>query len=339
MIKSIFFSFLSVLLAASPSCKKDNALAGINTNQLFAAPTVEELSAVKASWQQRDLTPMDIVIEQTHTISDKLSLQIISFRLYGFKQYAGVLLPVTTKKLPVMFYVGGFGLEQPPVSSLHIQLNAADETLPFIYVVPALRGQSLSLIVRDTEYTSPLSEGSRLDAFDGATDDVIASLSAIGSLFNQADTSKAMIRGGSRGGIVALLTGERDKRFKLVAPVAFSVDFIGLTSTHQNDPTYKAQFLDELIKGTATIAETRMKLIASSPLYFCNQLPETQMHCAENDKITPATQGELLFNTMKKLGLQDRVELFIYKNRDHNNIATGNTEMEERINTFFHQLY
>jgi len=80
-------------------------------------------------------------------------------------------------------------------------------------------------------------------------------------------------------------------------------------------------------------------MIASSPLYFCDQLPKTQMHCAENDWITPASQGEMLLNTMKNRGLGDRVELFIYKSRDHSNIATDNTEMEARINAFFHQLY
>ncbi len=56
-----------------------------------------------------------------------------------------------------------------------------------------------------------------------------------------------MIRGGSRGGIVALLAGERDQRFKRVAPVAFNVDFIGLTANQYNDRTYKEQFLTGLI--------------------------------------------------------------------------------------------
>ena len=153
--------------------------------------------------------------------------------------------------------------------------------------------------------------------------------------FQQADTSRAMIRGGSRGGTVALLAGIRDQRFKRVAPVAFNSDFIALTAQHYNDPTYKVQFLDGLIKGTSTIAQTRQLIIGSSPFYFCKQIPKAQLHAAQNDRITPAAQAELLFNEMKNQGVGDRATLFIYPNLDHSNIATGNTELENRINTFF----
>ncbi|MCH5715629.1 alpha/beta hydrolase family protein [Niabella hibiscisoli] len=197
-----------------------------------------------------------------------------------------------------------------------------------------MRGQYVSLEVDGKILKSALSGGSRFDAFDGATDDVIACLNAVGYLFQQADTSRAMIRGGSRGGTVALLTGIRDQRFKRVAPVAFNSDFIGLTAQLYNDPTYKAQFLDGLINGHITIAATRQRLIASSPFYFCKRLTKAQLHAAQNDRITPASQAELPFNEMKKQGVGDRVTLFIYPGRDHNNIATGNTELESRINAF-----
>jgi dipeptidyl aminopeptidase/acylaminoacyl peptidase len=229
-------------------------------------------------------------------------------------------------------------MEGSPGKILHIDPATAD-SLPFVYVLPALRGLSVSLQVNETEYSSPSSEGSRFDAFDGATDDVIATLNAVGTLFPNADTSTAMIRGGSRGGIVALLTGERDQRFKRLAPVAFNVDFVGLTAMLYNDPIYKAQFLDGLIGGTASIAETRRNMIASSPIYFCSRLPKTQLHCAANDRITPVAQGEMLMKAMKDLGLEDRVELFIYPNRDHSTIGTGNTEMENRIRGFFSELW
>lgn len=138
---------------------------------------------------------------------------------------------------------------------------------------------------------------------------------------------------------LALLAGERDPRFKRVAPVAFSVDMIGLTAKQYNDPTYKAQFLQGLLDGSSIIAETRRLMIASSPLYFCSKLPKTQLHSAEKDKITPAAQGDLLFNAMKELGLQNRVQVFVYPGRDHNNIADGNTELNTRINNFFAELY
>jgi dienelactone hydrolase len=318
------------------SCKKQDALRGIDKSALFATPTSGELETIQTAWQKRDLAPKDITIEETHIINNRLNLNLISFRLFGNKQFAGVLVPVTTKPLPVQLFVYGFSLEDP-ISYQRIKTSTSDtSSLPFIYVVPALRGQSLTLLVNDIEYKSPLSEGTRNDAFDGATDDVIACLNAVAVAFKEADTSKVMVRGGSRGGTVALLMAERDKRVKLAAAIAFPADLLQLTSTHQNDDTYKFQFLDALINGNATLEETRIKMIASSPLYFCQYLPKTQIHFGGKDNITPARQGEVLFNTMKTLGLEANMEFFIYKDRGHSDIS--NNEMEERIKQFFNQL-
>ncbi|MCD2423217.1 prolyl oligopeptidase family serine peptidase [Niabella pedocola] len=327
---------LICLVFGLPSCKKKDLLKGFDKAALFAQPTAAEIDAVKQAWAQRNLKPEQVTIEESQQINTKLSAHIISFQLGNIKEYAAVLTPVTDQRIPVLFYIGGFGTDQEPVNSIKIKLPGED--LPFMYIVPAMKGQYVSMEVGDKRLKSPLSGGSRFDAFDGATDDVIASLNAVGYLFQQADIGRAMIRGGSRGGTVALLAGIRDQRFKRVAPVAFNSDFIALTAALYNDPTYKRQFIEALINGTATIAETRKRMIAASPVYFCNRLPKTQLHCGQNDRITPATQAELLFNEMKKSGAGDRVALFIYPDRDHNNIATGNAELENRINTFFNEL-
>ncbi|MGE9311666.1 alpha/beta hydrolase family protein [Niabella sp. CJ426] len=315
------------------ACKKNDTLKGIDKAALFAPPATAEIDAVERSWMQRNLVPQDITIVETQSITPKLSAYIISFHLGVIKEYAAVLVPLTTERVPLLFYAGGFGIDEEPVSSVKVKLPAED--LTFIYVVPAMRGQYVSLEVNGKLLKSPLSGGSRFDAFDGATDDVIACLNAVGALFQQADTGKAMIRGGSRGGTVALLAGIHDQRFKRVAPVAFNSDFVALTAQLYNDPTYKAQFLSGLLSGTSTIAQTRQLIIASSPFYFSKRIPKAQLHAAQNDRITPASQAELLFNEMKKQGIGDRATLFIYPDRDHSNIATGNTELESRINTFF----
>lgn len=315
------------------ACKKKERLNGIDKASLFAPPTTAEIDAVERGWAQRNLVPQDITIVETQSVTPKLSAYIISFQLGVIKEYAAVLIPLTAERLPILFYAGGFGMDEEPVSSVKVKLPEAD--LPFMYVVPAMRGQYVSLEVSGKLLKSPLSGGSRFDAFDGATDDVIACLNAVGSLFQQADTGRAMIRGGSRGGTVALLAGIRDQRFKRVAPVAFNSDFVALTAQLYNDPTYKAQFLDSLFSGASTITRTRQLIIASSPFYFSKRIPKAQLHAAQNDRITPASQAELLLNEMKQQGVGDRATLFIYPNRDHSNIATGNTELESRINTFF----
>jgi dienelactone hydrolase len=338
MIKTAGIVLLLSLVFLSGSCKKKDALDGIDKTALFALPTTAELNAAQTAWQKRDLTPLDVTIEETHAINNKLALKLISFRLYGYKQYAGVLLPVTSKPLPVQLFISGFSLNEP-LSYKSIKTSSSDTaSLPFIYIVPALRGQSLTLWVNDISYTTPVSEGTRNDAFDGATDDAIACLNAVAIAFKEADATKVMVRGGSRGGTVALLMAERDKRVKLAAAVAFPADLIGLTEAHQRDATYEFQFLNALINKSATLEETRIKMIASSPLYFCRQLPKTQIHFGGKDDITPAKQGEMIFNAMKKLALEDSIEFYLYKDLTHYNIS-NNAEMEERINTFFHQLY
>ncbi|MBO9152822.1 alpha/beta hydrolase family protein [Chitinophaga sp. GCM10012297] len=334
MLKISAIPLVLGLLLFSASCRKKDALAGIDKNALFAAPSQNELDAVQAAWAQRDLIPQEVSIEETHVINDKLNYHLISFRLNGLKQYAGALVPVTSSPLPVHLFVYGFALNDP-VSIQNIGTSNSG-TLPFVYVIPALSGQSLAVKINGTEYKSPQSEGTRNNAFDGATDDAIACLNAVAATFSEADGSKAIIRGGSRGGTVALLAAIRDTRIKLAAGVAFPSDLIELTASHQNDDTYKFQFLDALINKTATLEETRLKMIASSPLYFCKNLPKTQIHFGAKDVITPARQGEKLLNAMKALGLEDHLELFIYPNYSHE--MGNNPEMEARIKTFFSQL-
>ncbi|HEX2630557.1 MAG TPA: prolyl oligopeptidase family serine peptidase [Chitinophagaceae bacterium] len=327
--------WITTLVILFGSCTKD-LLKGFNKEALFAPPTQGELDLIKADWQNRDLTPATIVIEQTHAINSRVNLNIVSFQLYGHKQYAGVLVPVTLRSLPVQLYVYGFGLTEP-YSYQNFRISPTD-TLPFIYVVPALRGQYLNMVVNDTTYKTLVSEGTRNDAFDGAADDAIATLNAVLQIFN-ADTARVMVRGGSRGGTVALLVAERDKRVKRAVGVAFPTDLLGLTATHTRDDTYQFQFLDALVKGNATVEETRRKMIASSPLYFCELLPKTQIHFGENDTITPAEQGQLLLNAMRSLGLEINLELYTYPGRSHHDIRSNNTELENRIRSFFSPLW
>jgi pimeloyl-ACP methyl ester carboxylesterase len=334
------FSAIALLatVICTASCKKDE-LKGIDTDALFATPTTQEIESIRATISQRNLTPTDAVVENSYDINSKLMLKMISFRLYGYKQYAYVLLPVTANPLPVQLYINGFGLDKPN-SSESIKLSTDTGSFPLVYEAPALRGQSLTWEVNGTSYTTPVSEGTREDAFDGATDDAIATLNAVGALFpGAADTTRVAVRGGSRGAAVTLLMAERDKRVKRAVGVAVPTDLLSSTKTHQGDPTYKFQFLDALINGTATLQQARTKLIASSPLYFCSQLPKAQIHFGENDDITPTTEGDKMVNAMKASGHSDNLEMFVYKDRDHTNIGTDNTEMAERIKAFFSALW
>lgn len=321
------------------ACGKDDPLKGIDKKALFAPPSSDEIAEVKTDWAQRNLKPENFKIEEIHEIyPQQLYLNIISFTIRNQKQYAGALIPVTSKVLPVHLYVFGFSLRDP-ISYVNQKIAPPEVSeVPFVFVVPALKGQKLSIKINGITYNSPFSEGSRNDAFDGAVDDGISALNAVIGNFKEADPEKVFVRGGSRGGTVALLMAERDKRIRLAVGIAFPVDLMSLTSTHQNDDTYKFQFLDELIAGDKTIEETRKKMIASSPYYFCEDLPKIQIHFGEKDEITPPSEGELLYNKMKELGLEKNIEFYKYADRFHENITSDNPELQERIDQFIEQL-
>lgn len=333
MIKTYILVLLGLLTICN-ACKQKDALAGIDKNALFAPPDAEEINTIQTDWHNRDLQATGVTIEETHAVNNKINYQLISFRAGGHKQYASLLVPVTSKLLPVRLFVQGFSLNEP----VSFQTIKVSDTLPFIYILPSLKGQSLSFTVNDMVYTSPAAEGPRDNAFDGATDDAIASLNAALSVVKNADSSKVMIQGGSRGGTVALLMAERDKRVKLAVAVAFPSNLLTQTAGHQNDPTYQFQFLNALINKQATLAQTRLKMIASSPVYFCSRLPKTQIHFGDADIITPAGQGEMLVSAMKDAGKEGNITLFIYKGKSHDNIGFDNNEMQQRIEQFFRQL-
>lgn len=329
---------LILIIPACTFCSREDFLDNYDKQSLFAQPTQEELDAVISDWESRDLSPANYNIEQVHEVSsDGALLKIVSFYVSGYKEYGAFLTRNDETKSPVRMWVGGFSKENP-ITVIHLaEDNNPGGGIPFIFAIPALRGQSLKITVNGNEYSTPVSEGQHCDAFDGATDDAIAFLNVIEKIEPNADINRVSVRGGSRGATVAFLMAERDKRVKLAVGVAGPANLIPLTATHENDPTYQCQFLDELVNGSASITEVRHKMIASSPLFFAEKLPETQFHLAAEDKIVPVSQGNELKTKIDATG-HDILELYIYPGRNHSNIATNNQELEERIEEFLSQL-
>jgi hypothetical protein len=330
--------FLTAILAFCGACvQEDDFLVDYDSKTLFAAPSERELEVIKADWQSRQLTPTDYEEEEAVELSDgKTLLKIISYRIDGLREYAALILPKAGDNLPVRVYVGGFGLGITENSVAIAAVPASD--FQGVLAIPALRGQSLRVTLDGKTYVTPVSDGVHCDAFDGAADDVIGLLNLLENSEDRVNINRTAVRGGSRGATVSLLVAERDKRVKMAFAVAGPVDLLNLTAKHKNDPTYQCQFLNELVNGTSTIAETRRKIIASSPFYFADELPQTQMHLAENDRIVPVSEGQLLKEEMQRLGKQDSFELFIYEKRDHSNVASGNTLLNERIDSLLSKL-
>lgn len=326
----------AVIFFSLTSCKKD-FLSNDDRKALFAEPTASELENIFSDWQSRDLTPTDYsVVQQADVLQGNFTLKIVSFKVNNIKEYGALLIPNTINKVPVQVYVGGFGIDVT-TNGINLAINNADTGDAHILAIPALRGQSLEIALNGTVYTSPLSEGNHCGAFDGATDDVIAFLNLIQQTEEHADVNRTGIRGGSRGGTVALLAGARDTRVKRVIDVVGPTDLFGLTSQSENDATYQCQFLNSYKNGQISLQEARKKMLASSPIYFAEHLPLTQLHMGLQDKNVPIKQAYDLEKKIQALGNTATFQLFTY-DKTHFDIATDNPQLLERIQEFFSHL-
>lgn len=320
------------------ACQHDEYLDGINTAQLFATPSQEELDAIKLEWQSRDLSPDAYAVEQLVEITPSgIILKIISYNVNGTRRYAALLVPPSDVTLPVRMFVNGFDIDNT-TNAIKLEVNDSFFDEPFIFAMPALRGQSLQITLNGQVYSSPQSEGDHCDAFDGAADDVIAMLNIIELTEEVADVNRVSVRGGSRGGTVALLVGERDKRVKMAIDVAGPTNLLELAQRNQDDRTYQCQFLEALVQGGATLQEVRRRMIASSPLFFAQDLPLTQLHVGQNDWIAPPSQARDLEKRMADLAKSQYFELFIYEGRGHGDIVLNNIELEVRIEALLSEL-
>lgn len=335
--KNIVYLTLTLFVLVMTSCKKEY-LSKDDYKALFAEPATSEIDNVFNDWQNRNLTPTDYeIVQQEDILSGAFKVKIVSFKLKGIKQYGGLIVPNQPNLVSVQILVGGFGLNITTNSFNAILDGSNTGTSSNILAFPALRGQSLAITVNSNLYTSPTSEGIHCDAFDKATDDVLAFLNLIQQTEANADVNRTGVRGGSRGGTVAMLAGIRDPRIKRVIGVVSPTNMLELTSQNQNDANYQCQFLSAYKNGQASLDETRHTMIASSPLYFAQHLPLLQLHLGLKDKNVPVQQGFNLEEKIEGFGNAANFKLFTY-DKTHYDIATNNPELVDRINDFFSQL-
>ena len=196
--------------------------------------------------------------------------------------------------------------------------------------------RTVFLLKYQERYLTTLQTAWKLD-FDKATDDVLAFLNVIQQTEATADVNRTGVRGGSRGGTVALLTGIRDTRVKRVVGIVSPANMLKLTSQNQNDATYQCQFLSAFKNGQATLEETRNKMIASSPIYFVQQLPLAQLHLGLRDVTVPIKQGYDIEERIRSIGNAPKFQLFTY-DKTHTDIATNNPQLAQRVELFLSPL-
>ena len=300
----------------------------LSLDALFAPPTAEEIAIVRRQWQQRDLRPRDVQIVKRGTMGD-WDVRIVAHRIYGAKHFGAVLLPknATAGCCSVVVEAKGVSPSYFPLDltrALAPKLLAGDPVAVFL---PSYRGEVL--LFDGERYQS---EGDRTDVWDGATDDLIAFTSAALKVTPEANGENMCAFGKSRGGNVALLAGIRDRRFDCVAdwsgPTDHFYEMVQMGRTPRErvaEGLYRksdvfgmaGQFIETWLRaplaGERDLAETRLHLLASSPLWFAESLPPSQIHYGEEDNVVSPRNGRALLQRLPA----GRAEALFYENAGH----------------------
>lgn len=295
---------------------------------LLAPPRAEEIDAVWARWERRDLEPREVeVVLRRRVDLDRVPAEarVVAHRVHGERHVGVVVVPdgAAPGALPVLVEAKGvspsfFPLRVPDGLTSPGLLEEARGRV--VYVAPGYRGERV-IVGGDTL----VSEGDRSDAWDGATDDLIALLRAALEITPEADTSRVCVFGRSRGGTVALLSGIRERRVDCVvswaAPTGWfsRMDLMGWTQRElvadglrnraapgETGGQFINYFLSSALDGQSGLRQTRRHLVASSPLYFAERLPLAQVHWGLEDTSVPAVNGRDFVARYREAGRPER---------------------------------
>lgn len=255
---SLIFSLCGCGGGSEPSGDLDPSLS-------FATPSQAELQSISAEWAARDLSVRDLTFTLRDTAPADYDVLIVRHRVAGNTHYGAMTVPkdAAPRSVPVVVHADGLSQDNPPVN-LDTQLQMAGELLRgVVYVIPTFRGRTL--LYKGVSYPS---DGDFCDAYDGATDDAISLLNVVDESVAAADMERVMVRGGSRGGTVALLMAVRDSRVDLALAIAAPVDFNRMELRARYADQFRCQFITNKAPD-----QSRKAILASSPLH--HHMPPT----------------------------------------------------------------
>ena len=276
------------------SCGGDDSFA-------FAPPTDAQLQAVQAIWSERDLAARDVVLVHQDDDHPAYQVRIYEHRVEGRRHYGAITIPKseTRTSFPVVLYADGLDQSLPAMDVGAWMQGGAQYVLDqAVFAIPVFRGRSL--IYGDLSFDA---EGDFCDAYDGATDDAIGLLNVVAAEISEADFSRLMARGQSRGGNVALLLAERDARVTVAAAQAAPTDFYRQEVADHYPAQYRCQFLTG-----KTEAQARERMLASSPLHFPIQPSVTTVYIdhGEQDSVVPIWNAQEMVSALEASGVDVR---------------------------------
>jgi hypothetical protein len=323
-------------------------------NDLFELPNPSEIKKVQEIWAARDLSPVDpkeVTQARLRIGNVDLLVRIVSHRVHGSLHYGAIIVPAQAKKGSCAAVVEAKGVSWNyfplDVNTGLNSLSILGSDVPhFVIIAPSFRGERM--ILNGQEF---LSEGDRTDNWDGATDDALALLNVALRTTPEIDSARIYSFGRSRGGSVAMLAAIREKRIKGVVEWAGPADWFALMADegwtqrelveeglriHAKPNETAGQFIERFllkaINGTWTLEDTRLKMLASSPLYFVSSLPALQIHHGVEDYNVPVANARALANSLTKQGRARRnLESYFYEGFGHDTDVQTATERSHKF--------
>lgn len=310
----------------------------------FAPPTQDEIDAVRQAWAGRDLSARNVSIVHRFELNlahGTFEGAVLRHTINGVEHYGAVLIPKgATGPLPVVIDARGVNFFYSPLDiSEGVETTTAlgQAQTDFIYVIPSMRGNKI--IVDGAEFESG---GDASDAWDGATDDTLAFLNAALETFPQADRKRIAIVGKSRGGSVAMLAGEKDDRISLVQSISGPTDHFeamnpvygwswaeiladdmadGKPSSMEEQEEGSQvfdHFFDRVLTDGEDLEDVRMRMLASSPLFFIETLPRTDAYYGAEDRSVPLANALRLRERADALGSSGSdITVHVFEGRGH----------------------
>ena len=281
----------------------------------FPTPTNEELEAIRTMWADRDLAARKVMLLEQDDRDPDFSVRIYEHRVGENTHYGAVSIPkaASTGSMPVVVFADGLAQSDPTID-VGARFEAARAILNHsIFAIPAFRGRTL--IYKGLSFPA---DGDFCDAYDGAADDAIAFLNVVADNVEEADLDRVMVRGGSRGGNTSLLLAQREPRIKVAVAIAAPTDFNRAEVRLRYPDQFECQFVNR-----KDAAQSRQRILASSPLYF-DPLPNVeQVHLLHGtgDTVVPIWNATEMAARLQAQG--SNVLLHTYEGYGHEDIGSS----------------
>ena len=290
---------------------------GIAIEDLFKPPTVDEIHAVIKDWESKDFTPKQVQIVHIEQQSNGDSIKVISHYVNGQKHYGIIRIPasINTKKAPILLGLQGGGADIDVLESAFLYRMSSgmcrDVLDNYITIAPSFRGD----IVRGKDFCFR-SEGYTGDVWLGAAEDAVSFFEVVKAMYSKGDSTKVLALGVSRGATVALIIGALTQKLDYIISISTHVNFnnIDVFRNERVGTDYPRIFFTP----KTTPENIRKRLIASSPYYFAERIPNFEIHQGTEDTQTTVFHAKLLGQRLLEVGKNDSTfKIHYYEGQGH----------------------